>query len=271
MEKKMKLMLLLLSCMMVSVSWAGDPGNPDCEENMLSPTGLIRDGYDTKEWLDSILSIQETKSIRTFGCDEVRMVVGDFPPKDGDYAYFINHFDWDPTSGFPEPTNRNQVKFEFTVLMDDLMNSFNHNDSFTLFRVFDDINDDNTVMLEINMIRQVIYNRSEAKGQQAPEEYWLAELTWNNLNNGSTLIQTHQIHGDFIKMNYEWNRSGILFSDETMTLEDKNGPVVYNNQISNNMGKVPSMNHLGLVGSSRVLSMGDEIIIRGPTPYPRVE
>lgn len=272
MEKMMKKIWLMMGCVMTSqVSMAGDPVPLPCEETVLAPTGLTRDGANTRDWLSSVEryldGTMNAKNARTFGCDEVKMVIGDFPPKDGDYAFFTNYFDSNSSMG--EPEFRSQVKFEFTLKISDLLNSFQHNDSFTLFRVLDEASDETSVMMQVKMIRHKVFTKPVGDGMSTQQDYWLAEMSWNNLVNGTTFIQTHRVHGEYLRFKYQWNKGGRFFmNDESMILEDKNGQVHYKNLTANFFDIVPALNYLGLVDSSKVLRMDDEIVIKGPTPYP---
>jgi hypothetical protein len=238
----------------------------ECHVRTLMPDGKIRDGYDTTNWVNSILwengaeqaFNNKDHSPFTFGCAKAYVNVVDQPGKPGDFAVFQNTFGFD-LDDFPST----MAQFEFTLEVDNLVSSYGHQDSFSLFRVYRDENDLNTVMLNLELIRIQTFTKPGTK--PATGDGWLMEISFINQKDGSTYIKYHPIQGDQADVFYRWDGDAKMASTY-MIITDEGGESRYDSKVPDASTVVPRINRLGMVDAATPFAIGDQIVLRGPMP-----
>jgi len=256
---------MALTVLIFSLQAFADDGD-NCHDEVLTPDGLIRDGFNTADWVDSIFwqtpsknsVIEGDRAMRTFSCDTAFVNVVGQPGRPGDYAVFQNTFGFDQND-FPNT----MAQFEFTLETTDLVQSYGHGDSFSLFRVYQDENDLNTVMLNVELIRVNSFTKPGTK--PIAGNYWLMEMSFINQKDGSTFIAYHPIQGDQADVFYRWDAEGKV-GNSYLSITDESGVNRYDNKVPDYYNVVPRINRLGMVDAATPFAIGDQIVLRGPMP-----
>lgn len=256
---------MALTVLTFSLQAFADDGD-NCHEGVLTPDGFIRDGFDTTDWIDSIFwqspskntVIEGDRAMRTFSCDTATVNVVGQPGRPGDYAVFQNTFGFDHND-FPS----SMAQFEFTLEVDNLVSSYGHQDSFTLFRVYRDENDLNTVMLNLDLIRIQSFTKPGTKPSVG--DSWLMEISYINQKDGSTFIAYHPIQGDQADVFYRWDAEGKV-GNSYLSITDESGVKRYENKVPDYYNVVPRINRLGMVAAATPFAIDDQIVLRGPMP-----